>query len=68
MGGARAESPEAEKVQLQAGGGEAELGDVAGSLANDLGLGCMPGEEGGFDPRVLAKLGVSEPQLEELTR
>ena len=66
--GARAESPEAEKVQLQAGGGEAELGDVAGSLANDLGLGCMPGEEGGFDPRVLAKLGVSEPQLEELTR
>jgi len=47
---------------------EAELGDVADSLANDLGLGCMPGEEGGFDPRVLAKLGVSEPQLEELTR
>ena len=61
--GARAESPEAEKVQLQAGGARRR-----GRLANDLGLGCMPGEEGGFDPRVLAKLGVSEPQLEELTR
>ena len=38
---------------------EAELGDVADSLANDLGLGCMPGEEGRYDPRVLAKLGTS---------
>ena len=39
---------------------------MADSLANDLGLGYMPGEEGRYDPRVLAKLGVSEPQPEEL--
>jgi HD-like signal output (HDOD) protein len=39
---------------------------LANNLANDLGLGCMPGEEGRYDPRVLARLKISETQLEDL--
>ena len=39
---------------------------LASNLANDLGLGCMPGEEARYDPRVLAKLGIAETQLDDL--